>query len=480
VGGSGSYLANASAQAIGRILAVGANLISLLLVARLLGIEEFGRYAYVMAYVSIACSLADLGTTSVLGRGLVETPEHARAQYFANFWVVRVAITVVATLLAIGASPFVKPDLGQLLLIGSLAVPFVASRFFDPLFQVCGRPRYTVVTNLVYAVSLIVTSVAILAWARMSLFAYLISWAACNFLYTITATVLAVRLIRPRFELDREGLRSIVTLAAPLGVGALFYMLHTRADTLILSYLRPIHEVGLYSAAFRLLDLGTVAATTLLWPLVPILSQTFRESAASGREAARRVVETVGVFSLPIGMTASYVAEPVILLLYGPGFGDAAPLIGVFAAVFVVLAFCLAGAVINISVGRVNYDYWNTALAVAVNVSLNLVLIPRFGFAGAAYATLVSHLCMLAVVHYYANRNVGSIFVRSFWVRVVGINLALLAGLAMFNAREHLFVVIAGVLIYALIVWRMRLLPTGISPPDRTRRERTVQGAPGR
>ena len=45
------------------MLAIGANLVSVLLVARLLGIEEFGRYAYVMAYVGIACSLADLGTT---------------------------------------------------------------------------------------------------------------------------------------------------------------------------------------------------------------------------------------------------------------------------------------------------------------------------------------------------------------------------------------------------------------------------------
>ena len=416
----------------------------------------------------------------MLARGLAETPEHARGRYFANFWVVRGAITVVATLLAIGASPFVKPGFGPLLLIGSLAVPFVASRFFDPLFQVCGRPRYTVATNLVYAFSLIVTSVAILAWARLSLFAYLISWAACNVLYAVTATVLAVRLIRPRFEPDREGLRSIVTLAAPLGVGALFYMLHTRADTLILSYLRPIHEVGLYSAAFRLLDLGTVAATTLLWPLVPILSQTFRESAANGREAARRVVETVGVLSLPIGMTAPFVAEPVIFALYGERFSDAAPLVAVFGAVFVILSFCLAGAIINISVGRVRHDYWTTALAVAVNVSLNLVLIPRFGFAGAAYATFVSHLCMLVVVHYYANRNVGSIFVRSFWVRVFGINLALLAGLALFNAREHLMIVVAGVLIYALAVWRMQLLATGNSLSDRTRGERKARGAPGR
>ena len=72
---SRSYAASATAQGCGRALAVGANLISLLLVARMLGVRSFGEYSFVMAYVSIACSLADFGTTSALGRGLA----HVRA-----------------------------------------------------------------------------------------------------------------------------------------------------------------------------------------------------------------------------------------------------------------------------------------------------------------------------------------------------------------------------------------------------------------
>ncbi len=464
---SGSYLVNAVAQASGRVLAVGANLVSLILVARLLGTDAFGRYAFVMAYVGIACSLADLGTTSVFGRGLAQTPGRARGVYFGDFCILRGMIIVGATLLALAAAPLVKPEFMPLLLVGSLAVPVVATRFFDPLFQVCGRPVYTVATNAIYAVSLIAASVAILAWAKMSLLAFMVGWAVCNLLYTVSAIALAARLIRPQFEFDRERLRSLMILAAPLGVGALFYIVHTRVDTLLLGYLRPVREVGLYGAAFKLLDLGTIAATTLLWPLIPILSRSLGALAPDGLALARRIVEAVGVVALPVAATAPYVAGPVILALYGPAFIDAASVIGILAVVFVVLALCLAGVVINISAGRVQYDYWNTALAVVVNIALNLVLIPRFGIVGAAYATLVSHLCMFLVVHYHARRNVGQLFVPAFWVTVAGLNLALLGGLAASNASAHIVLVPAGLLVYALAVWRLRLLPIAFPRPAR-------------
>jgi O-antigen/teichoic acid export membrane protein len=471
-----SYVSSAAAQAAGRVLAVGANLFSLLLVARILGTGEFGRYAFVMAYVSIACSLADLGTTSALGRGLANARTDSRELYLGNFCIVRGAITVAATLLAIAAAPLVKPDLAALLAVGSLAVPVVASRFFDPVFQVYGRPHYSIVSNLVYAVGLVTVSVAILVWLRMSLFAYLVGWAAVNLAYTATAVVLALRLVRPRFRLDRQAARSILTLAVPLGVGALFYIVHARADTMMLGYMRTADEVGLYNAAFKLLDFGAIAATTLLWPLLPVLSKALHDSPEHGRAVGRSVMEGVGVATVPVAVAAPFVADPAIRLLYGPDFAAAAQIVGTLGVAFVVLVFALAGAVLNISAGRVGHAYWNTALAVAVNVSLNLLLIPRLGFVGAAYATLASHLCMLAVQHYYVARNVGRLFAPGYWARIAALNFLLWSGFALGGAREHVVLVPVGLLAYAAIVWRLGLLPGARGTPRSTGEPASRQG----
>lgn len=465
-----SYLPSAAAQSGARLLSVAANLVSLVLVARLLGTETFGRYAFVMAYVNIACSLADLGTTSVLARGVAQTRADGRELYFGNFCMMRGAITALAAAVAVGLAPFIKPEFGTLLLVGALAVPVVASRFFDPVFQVCGRPRYSVYASLVYALSLVATSLVILVWARLSLLHYLVGWAACNLLYTLTAAGLTLRLLRPRFRPDRAILRSILTLAAPLGVGALFYIINTRADTLMLGYMRPTHEVGLYGAAFKLLDLGTIAATTLLWPLVPILSRSMSESREAARLAGRSIVEGAGLIAMPVAVTAPFVADAVIGALYGPGYGAAARIIGVFGVVFLVLVYCLVGVVLNISAGQVRHAYWNTALAVLVNVSLNLVLIPRYGFVGAAYATLASHLCMLAVQHYYVIRHVGWLFEPAFWIRALAINLVMFAVLAFLDARAQPLLVLPALAAYAALLWWTGLVPGSPAACRRPRR----------
>jgi O-antigen/teichoic acid export membrane protein len=453
------YLTNAAAQALSRVLSISANLISLVMVARILGVDTFGQYAFIMAYVNIASSLADLGTTSVLARDLAQNREGLSGLYFGNFLYFRGTITLIATLLAVVAAPFLKPDLLWPLLLCSMAIPVIASRFFEPVYQVFDRPRYSVYASLCYAVSLLAVSAVVLVWLEGGLFDFLIGWVACNLIYTLVAFWLSARVVRPRFEIDRATIRRIAAFAAPLGVGAVFSIIHTRADVFLLTYLRSMQEVGHYSAAYKLLDMGSIMAITLLWPLIPILSRELKRQRAMGLRTARSVMELAALICFPLAVVAPYLARPAIQIIYGVEYAESASILGVLGLVFVILVFCLIGVVINLSVGKIRHAYWNTALAVAVNVSLNLVWIPRYGIAGAAYATLASHLCMLVVQQGYVLKNVGNLFRAGFWARVVGISLAMLLVLEVGAAGDNLYLVPVAVVVYVLLVRLLGLIP---------------------
>jgi len=456
------YLRNASAQTVSRILSVGANLVSLVLVARILGTEIFGQYAFIMAYVNIASSLADLGTTSVLARDLAREKDARPELYFGNFLFLRGTITLLAALIAASVAFFVKPGLLWPLVLCSLAIPFVASRFFDPIFQVFSRPWYSVYTGLAYGLGLVAVSVILLVWLELSLFEYLLGWIGCNILYTLMAFWLARKIIRPRFSIRWTTIRSIAVLAAPLGVGALFSIINTRADVVMLSYMRSIYEVGIYGAAYKLLDFGSIVAITLLWPLVPILAQEQEKSPPAGAGTARRVMELAALLSFPVAAVAPFLAGPAIQIIYGDQFFESARVLGVFGLVFVILVFCLVGVIINLAAGNVRHAYWNTALAVAINISLNLWLIPRYGFVGAAYATLVSHVAMLLVQHYIVFRHHGSLFCPPFWVKVLALNIGLFAILYALDAGANVLLVPLALAIYVLLVVSLRLVPRDI------------------
>lgn len=458
------YLANAGAQAISRALSVGANLASLIIVARVLGADTFGQYAFIMAWVNIASSLADLGTTSVLSRDLAQQVDRRPELYFGNYLYVRAVVTLAATLLAAIAVPLFKPDFMGPLLLCSLAIPVVASRFFEPVYQVFGQPRYSIYASLWYGLSLLILSVALLVWLRLSLLHFLIGWVASNALYTVVAFRLSARLIRPRFDVDREVIRRIAVLAAPLGVGALFSILHTRADVFVLGYLRSMQEVGHYSAAYKLLDMGSIMAITLLWPLIPILSRKFSLDHASGQSLARRILELSALVSLPVAIIGRYVAGPVIQLVYGPEYADSARVVRILSTVFVILVFALVGVVTNLSVGRIKHAYWTTALAVTVNLSLNFVLIPSYGITGAAWATLASHLCMLLVQQGFVFRNVGNLFRAGYWVRVIGLNAALWLILRGVAGDDLLYLLPVVTVLYYLAAYLLGMLPGRRAP----------------
>lgn len=456
------YLSSAGAQSISRALSVAANLLSLVLVARVLGTNDFGNYTFVMACVNIAATLADLGTTSVLAHGLT-TDSHAEPDlYFGNFLVIRAATTLAATLLALAAIPFADRGLLGPLLVCAISIPFVASRFFDPVYQVFGRPRYSVYASLLYSVSLAAVSLVLLPWLHVPLLDYLWAWVGCNVLYTILAFHLATRVVRPRFDIRWQALKSIAALAIPLGVGALFYIVNTRADVMMLSYMTTPRDTGLYGAAYKLLDFGGMLAVTALWPLIPILSREQRAGKEGALVAIRCVTEVAGVLSFPVAVVAQYLALPIITLLYGADYAEAASVVGILAVIFVILIYCLIGVVANLSTGTVQHSYWNTAVAAVINIALNFVLIPRHGMVGAAWAALVSHVWMLLVQQRYVLVHAGNPFVLGFWLKLVGANAALLAALQLSHADRNPLVVPFAVMAYAAFVHVFRLIPEEI------------------
>ena len=83
------YIPNVLAQVIGRIFPLTANLVTFALIARMLGTEVFGRYSYIMTFLSLAVIVAEFGTTPVLTTQLAQVAKNDREVYWGNFLALR-------------------------------------------------------------------------------------------------------------------------------------------------------------------------------------------------------------------------------------------------------------------------------------------------------------------------------------------------------------------------------------------------------
>ena len=374
----------------------------MVLTARFLGAAEFGRFSYFLTLLTIATTLSQFGTAPLLGRDLAADQWPAPA-YWGNYLLLRLVGCGVVGVLLIAGVALARPDLLWVLAAGAAALPLFALRSCEPLFQVQGHPRYGMYAALGYAAAYSVTgslAAVALGSTTMVMAAYLLA----GVVYALIGAPYAWRLLRPQWRPVRPILHHILRMAVPIGVSDLFIIINTRADILMLAWLRGDAVVGVYNAAFRFVDLAAVLALMLVNPLLPIVSRMAARTQGQLAEVCAALFELLAVVLLPCAVLLMVAAAPVLTVLFGADFAAAAPALQLLAPSAVLVFYSLATSAICLACGVVRYKYWSVPLAAALNIAFNLWWIPRWGAAGAAAATTVCECVLCGITAWYVWR----------------------------------------------------------------------------
>ena len=179
---------------------------------------------------------------------------------------------------------------------------------------------------------------------------------------------------------------SFWAFTAPRAVANIAQTLLKRSDIVLVAALRSPAEAALYTAATRFVVFGQLGVQAIQQALAPQLSALF---ARGERGAAQEVYETATAWSIllawPVYLACAVLA-PLLLGVFGAGYEGA-------SAVVVVLSLAMLMATASGSVdtvllmsGRSWLSLANVGVALAVNLGLNLLLIPWLGIVGAALA----------------------------------------------------------------------------------------------
>jgi O-antigen/teichoic acid export membrane protein len=455
-------VANVLAQGLARVLSIVTNLMLILVVARLMGTEAFGRFSYVLVFITVGATLADLGTTALLARGLalLEGPE--RAHYLGNYIVLRGALAALVMAGCVAAALMLQHDGTQgALLIGALGLPVLASRFFEPIFQVLGRPWLSLWPNLAFGASQLVVVGLVLASPTMSVSTLTALFVASNTVYTGVAVALMLRHVRPDWTPNRALLAEILKLALPMGVGALFTTLAIRLDVFVLERLHGPVALGQYSAAYRILDLAVFFAVTLTTPLIPILSREIRSDRAAALARSRLFVQGACALALPLAIIVPTIATELVTAIFGAQYGAAAAPLSVLAWNVLPVMLALIGTAVNLANGEVKHAYWVAPSGALVAVALNLALVPAHGALGAAWAALGTQTALLAGSHYYTFTRFGNMYEPRAFRRIAACCALLVVALWLLQPLGPVWAAVLAGAAYAGVALASGTLPLG-------------------
>jgi len=217
-----------------------------------------------------------------------------------------------------------------------------------------------------------------------------------------------------------SGARVALSPAVTIGLTQAMGLLNFNFDTLLIGFLLGLSEVGLYNAAYKPVITLLAVPLTYFTGLFPALARAWNDGPEALRPIAERSLHLCALFSLPAGVAGSLLAQPLVIFLFGPNYAVAAlPFsILVWSAVLVILRGTFRHS-LN-AAGHQKLDLRCAIISSAVNVGLNLFLIPRSGLAGAAAATVTADVVWFYLAAAFCKRHVLALhWMAAFWRPVV-------------------------------------------------------------
>ncbi len=449
------YFINLVFQASGRLFSIGANFLIFILAAKTLGTDLFGKFSYIITFLGLSAAISEFGTTSIFSKDISQIKESADVYWF-NFLILRISLCLIVMIISAVLFYFFKKDLFIYAAMGIIALPFITSRFFEPLYQVYGYPWYSTLSSVTYG-SFYLFFILLTILLNNNLLFYISSYAAANFIYAVFAFFLSLKLLYPKSEFNWQIIKNILKLSWPIGISFLIILINTRADIFMLASLKSYNEVGIYNAAYRFLDLSATLAIIITNPLLPVFSGYAANNIEKLKHESAKLFEIIAIITIPIAVATPYLSSLVINLIYTPEFSPAADVLNIMSWIGILVFFSLFTMTICISIGVVHFGWWNALLAASINVCLNFIWIPKYSYIGSAWATLICEIILTGVSIAYITKYMGNIFNLFTWLKI-----ALANTIFFLFLNTAVFIVFPYNLIAGTILYLVTLFITGL------------------
>jgi O-antigen/teichoic acid export membrane protein len=196
----------------------------------------------------------------------------------------------------------------------------------------------------------------------------------------------------------------------PLFVNQLLQGLFFKIDGMLLPGLAGLRPAGAYAAAYKVIEgLGVISSSSTL-AIFPRLARRAATPPAGLAVAYRLSLRFLLQIAVPLAAGTALLAEPIVALVAGRGFLPESAV--ALARLIWFLPFSFANGLtqyVLIAVGRQRFLTGAFLAAFAFNLAANLVLIPRFGFLGAAWVTVASELVLMVPFLWAARRAVPGV-----------------------------------------------------------------------
>ncbi len=437
------------------------NFFFVIVIVRYLSQEEFGQYGFVSSYVILFGAFINLGLAGLCTREIAKKPEIGSKiltvslvpMFFSS------ALTFVIIWWSVLWSKTGQTDIVKAVQLAAVALILNSfSVLFATVPRAYERMIYAVLPKFIRQLICSVLCFVLLpyGYGLVGIY-YLIVLASFIELGLQIYFCTGLLGVLPTRKFDLDLCWSFIREAFPLALTSVFVIIYYKIDTVMLSYMKNDVQVGKYTAVYNLAFAFLFLGISYHQATFPALAKLYARNHKVFLNIYKNSIKYLVVGALPIATGIVLLASRMIELIYGARYIDSAAglqiLMGAFFLMFI--NGFMGNALIVIGAQRKLSCI--IGIGMVVNVGLNLLIIPQYGFLGAAATTvftelLVGVLCWIYLERSYNISHSLMVFFKP-WIgcTVMG------AFIIIFSSWTLFFIVPGAVLIYIMLLYGLKV-----------------------
>ncbi len=363
------------------------------LVARYLGPHLFGTLTYALALMAFAGTFASFGLSNVVTRELM-TATRPSGVVLGTAVIVRAMTGFIALCVMLTYLHFYEPNalavavvsvaVGVLLIEGSLVFDCTlqSERAFG---SSSGAKAILAVNSLAWRASLVFVSAGLVYFVAVQYvealcYIAVFGWITRKYLQGVKA------------GWDPELARSLLRQGFPIMLSSFATIIYLRIDQVMIEHMLGSEALGKYSAGVKLAEVASFFPGIIAYVLFPTIIEAQKISAEKAEAEAIKLYRLMYATSLAFSLFMTVAGEWLTHIMYGEAYNGSGPVLRVYvwSTVFVFLTIASQAQLLS-QAKTVHVVAVRTIVGACANIVLNMLLIPRFGIIGAAWATVISY-----------------------------------------------------------------------------------------
>ncbi len=451
---------NMSWLLISQIIASICGFIWTILMARYLGVEDYGIFGFAVSLTGILCILFDLGIGIHSVRHIATDYESA-PKYLGNAIPLKGLFSICGFIIIFIVLVLMKSNEITIIITLLFAIEQIIKKFVELMnatFQAFEEGKYQGILNTIMNILLFIF-ILIAIYCDLGLYGIAFAYILANILALIYGYYILNKYIaKPNYEFDKTFCKNVTLAAIPFAATAVLTSIYYSIDMVMLTNMVGNYATGIYNATYKLISVLTLFYGIYTAVIFPVMSKFYKNDEKMLLVSYEKSIKYLMLVIIPLAIATMFYSADIIHLIYGNEYEAASSILSILIWTVCLLFISGAGnSLLNASYKEVSVTkiYF---IAAVFNVVLNFILIPYLSYIGAAITTVLSDV-LIVIIQSYVIYKLDHRPNKKLYIDVMKIIIgSIILGIALYFLNLNMWVALpVGIIIYFAIIYLLRV-----------------------